>query len=106
MCTADMLDELGFDVIEAASGEEAMDIFAAEPVDLLITDFYMDGINGVELADIVLAASRGTKIIIASARSDLVTAEPGILWLEKPFTFDNLASVIRASGLCKQDDQP
>ena len=43
------LRNAGFDVITAADGEEALELAAAEQPDLLITDYHMPLMNGVEL---------------------------------------------------------
>jgi len=37
---------LGYEVLLASSGSEALRIFAANPVDLAIVDYYMPGMNG------------------------------------------------------------
>ncbi|MEN6632084.1 MAG: response regulator, partial [Candidatus Polarisedimenticolia bacterium] len=43
------LEADGHRVLAAASGEAALETLAAEPVDLLLTDLAMPGIDGVEL---------------------------------------------------------
>ena len=43
------LRNAGFTVITAADGEEAMELVASEAPDLLITDYHMPVMNGVEL---------------------------------------------------------
>lgn len=51
MSTAAMLEDLGHEVIEANSGQNALEILrAGQPVDLMITDFAMPGMNGAQLA--------------------------------------------------------
>ena len=45
-----LLDELGYRVVSAASGEEALELLETEAVDILFTDVVMPGLSGVELA--------------------------------------------------------
>jgi CheY-like chemotaxis protein len=44
-----VLEELGYRVRICESGAEALELFATQPVDLLITDFRMPNMDGVEL---------------------------------------------------------
>jgi len=44
------LKNAGYNVMTANDGEEALELAAANPVDLLITDFQMPGMSGLELA--------------------------------------------------------
>jgi two-component system phosphate regulon response regulator PhoB len=44
------LQNAGFNVITARDGEEALEILATTPVDLVITDYQMPGITGLEVA--------------------------------------------------------
>ena len=51
MSTADMLIELGFDVVEAGSAEDALQLLKTGTMpNLLITDHLMPGMNGADLA--------------------------------------------------------
>jgi CheY-like chemotaxis protein len=44
-----VLAELGYTVIAARCGEEALRVVESQPVDLVITDYKMNPVNGVEL---------------------------------------------------------
>jgi PAS domain S-box-containing protein len=46
MATADMLAELGHEVLEAESAEEALPLFGSEPIDVLVTDLGLPGMSG------------------------------------------------------------
>jgi CheY-like chemotaxis protein len=71
---ARQLDVLGFRCVSASSGEEALGVLGRESIDLLITDLQMPGMNGVELARRVRAATgasgRAVPIILLSANPD------------------------------------
>ncbi len=77
MTTAEYLRDAGFQVIEAANADEALDILkSGQSVDLLFTDVRMPGsMDGCELAKRVRAAWPTTHIILTSGYSDeLLTA--------------------------------
>ena len=93
--TADMLAEMGFDVTQCESGEEALAMLRSgfDP-DLLISDHLMPGISGEELAREVQTAYPKTKILIISGFADLEGISPGIPRLNKPFRQHELAARI------------
>ena len=67
MNTADMLIELGYEVVEARSAEEALDILEGEAhIDGLITDQLMPGMTGVDLAKAVRTRRPGTPVLLVS----------------------------------------
>nr|WP_236728756.1 PAS domain-containing protein [Methylobacterium sp. WSM2598] len=93
MSTADMLGDLGYAVIEAASGEEAMRLVrGGERFDLLVTDHLMPGITGTELARALRHARPGLPVLLVSgyAESDGVAAD--LPRLTKPFRKNELAA--------------
>ena len=65
---ANVLRRAGYDVLEAASGEEALRIAADPParIDLLVTDFHMPGMNGDELALRLLETRPSLPVLIVS----------------------------------------
>jgi CheY-like chemotaxis protein len=44
----DILEEAGHDVLEAANGDKALSLLSQEPVELVITDIFMPGKDGIE----------------------------------------------------------
>src|SRR5437660_12708477 len=66
------LTDLGYVVIAAKSGEEALEKFREEPPDLVLLDLNMPGIGGLETCR-ALRAGSDVPIIILSVRN----AEPG-----------------------------
>jgi CheY-like chemotaxis protein len=45
-----LLQSAGYDVLNACDGEQALGIFASIPVDLVVLDYSMPGINGKQVA--------------------------------------------------------
>lgn len=63
-----VLQDAGYLVIAAGSGQEALDLAAQQSeLDLLITDLVMRGINGIELATKLTAARPGLPVIMTSS---------------------------------------
>ncbi|HEV2602021.1 MAG TPA: PAS domain S-box protein [Microvirga sp.] len=93
MSTADMLGDLGYEVVEAASGEEALRLVSkGEKFDLLVTDHLMPGINGTDLARAVRSARPGVPILLVSGYAEREGVDPDLPRLTKPFRKDELAS--------------
>ena len=100
--TAITLESLGYRVLQAASGEEAMRLAeeAREKIDLLMTDVVMPGMNGRDLADALRARDPGLKVLFQSGytgdvvvRHDSLHAEKA--FLQKPYRLDALAKKVR-----------
>ncbi len=92
MSTADMLADLGYDVIEANSAEQALRLLdeGAAP-DFLITDFLMSGLSGAELVLEVRARKPGLPILIVSGYAEAEGIAPDLPRLSKPFRNAELA---------------
>lgn len=97
------LQKLGHRVVEACCGDDALEVLRREPVDLVISDWVMEGIDGVELCRslrklgdrpyiyFILMSSRDT-------REDLLAGLKAGAddFLRKPLDFDELALRIRS----------
>ena len=87
----------GFEVQPAGSGREALDLLAAMPFDLLVTDYDMPGMTGTEMLQI--AAARG---IVRAARPLIVTAHPspkgteGFQVVRKPLDLALFVAMLRS----------
>lgn len=95
--TADMLGDLGFEVIEAKSAEDALLLIREgfRP-DLLVTDHLMPGMNGTDLARIVQAEQPDTRILLVSGYAETEGVAPDLPRLTKPFRNDELAAILAA----------
>ena len=72
MTTVDMLEDLGFKVIEANSGNRALEIIRnGSAVDLLITDYSMPRMNGAQLASAVKQVRPELPILLATGYAEL-----------------------------------
>jgi len=98
-----MLTSNGYKVIEARSGEVALEQFKKhrELVDMVLTDVVMTGMNGKELAQKIGEISPRTGFLFISGYTENVIAnqevlDPGIEFLQKPFTTSALLGKIRA----------
>ena len=91
--TADMLTELGYDVVEAASGEEALRLVnRGLTPDIIVTDHLMPGMSGTELAQVIRRQQPTIKVLIVSGYADMTGIAPDLPRLTKPFRNDDLAA--------------
>jgi CheY-like chemotaxis protein len=56
-----------YEIVAVDNGVEALALTAVRPVALLITDYYMPGMNGVQLTGAIKAASPATRVAIITA---------------------------------------
>ena len=61
-----VLEELGYKVFTARSGEEALELCAARRFDLIVTDFRMPNMDGIELIKKIRTTNSGVRIIMLS----------------------------------------
>jgi two-component system chemotaxis response regulator CheY len=92
----------GFDVVEAADGQQALVVLASHKVDLIITDLNMPGLDGLSLIRKVRAAGthRTTPILMLTTEADGTKKQEGKAagatgWIVKPFNPDKLIQVVQ-----------
>ena len=100
--TRRMLEARGYRVLVAASGAVALRIAdqAAGRIDLLLTDVIMPGMSGREVALLLGPAHPNIRVLFVSGYTDESIVhegilEPGIAFLQKPFTAEALARKVR-----------
>jgi nitrogen-specific signal transduction histidine kinase len=86
---AELLRETGYEVLEAADADTALDLLSRDEaqIDLLVSDVVMPGIDGPELADRFRTRSPHTKVLFVSGYSDIEPAAAclrGARLLRKP----------------------
>jgi DNA-binding response OmpR family regulator len=81
-----------YEIVTASSGEEALQRIGEEVPDLMITDFSMPGMNGMELVKEVKGREEtsGLPVIMLTARGQIVEEEDGLakidVLMSKPFS--------------------
>jgi Response regulator containing CheY-like receiver domain and AraC-type DNA-binding domain len=74
--TVDMIQDMGLQALEAYSGKEALDLLAENAaVRVLITDYSMPGMNGIELAGKALALRPDLHVVLATGYGELPGGE-------------------------------
>ena len=94
------LEDEGWTVDEAASGEEAAILFLRQPADVVLIDIMLPGIDGFELCRTIRRAS-DVPIVMVTARADTHDVVAGLEagaddYLTKPFAPKELSARIRA----------
>jgi CheY-like chemotaxis protein len=96
------LEMLGYKVLQANGGKEAITICKTYPgtIDLLISDVIMPEMGGAEVARAAQAIRRDLKVLYVSGYTDDTITRQGILeeesaFLQKPFTPTSLARKVR-----------
>ncbi|HKH27614.1 MAG TPA: ATP-binding protein [Sphingomicrobium sp.] len=96
VATADMLGDLGYEVTEANSGAEALRLLRlGDEPDLMITDYLMPGMNGVQLIEDARAIAPEMQVMLITGYST-VAEGPGasVARLAKPFRQSDLAALV------------
>lgn len=95
-----LLRREGFSIEVALNGEEAIEKLASFPADVVISDFRMRGMNGLELlGQVVSIAPKAVRVLI-SGHADLSTGggQAGVIshFISKPWDDDRLVADVRA----------
>lgn len=96
MNTANMLIDLGHDVVESHSGEHALRQLASESkFDVVLTDYAMPGMNGLDLAMKIRQIKPEIPVVLATGYADLPSPSTvDFPRLAKPYSQDELAKVL------------
>ena len=89
------LEAYGYKILVAHNGRKAWDIFQKEidQINMVISDVVMPEMGGVELNLMVNTLKKGTKFLLISAYTNRL--EPGIPFLQKPFSTEELVATVR-----------
>ncbi len=99
--SAEILRQQGYKVIPVANGQQALEVLKSTPVDLLLSDVIMPGIDGYQLAAEVQAHYPAVKIQLASGftddrHSDKLSPKLIDNIIQKPFNIKNVLTRIRS----------
>jgi two-component system cell cycle sensor histidine kinase/response regulator CckA len=99
---AEILETNGYTVLQAGDGPSALELLRRHSgtLDLLVTDVVMPGMSGPEVAQAVTSMRPGTEVLYTSGYTDSAIGhhgvlEPGIAFLQKPFSADDLTRKVR-----------
>jgi DNA-binding response OmpR family regulator len=97
-----LMEQNGYDVIVAQSGEEALESIARYAPDLILLDIMLPGIDGFEVCQIVRLKPewQGTKIIFLTAKGRDVDIARGMVlgadaYVTKPFSNADIVAKVR-----------
>lgn len=97
----EVLNELGYNALEAADGPSGLEILqSARPIDLLITDIGLPGLNGRQIADAARVRRPELKVLFMTGYAENAASasgflEAGMAMMTKPFAMEELAQRIR-----------
>ncbi|MGB8277426.1 MAG: CHASE3 domain-containing protein [Methylovirgula sp.] len=99
--TIDALRELGYSVLDCETAADALDILERTPnIKLLLTDVVMPEVNGKKLADEAVRRCPDLKVLFTTGYTPNAVVhggvlDPGVQFLAKPFTLEQLAAKVR-----------
>ena len=94
------LGDLGYAVEKAGGGEAALEALAVNPADLVLLDYQMPGMNGIEVLGAIKKKYPALPVIIITAYGTIERAVEAIKrgaddFITKPFDPEHLAVVVR-----------
>jgi len=93
--SCEILEMQGYRAVSAYNGEEALEKFEQEEFDVLVTDFRMDGMNGVELAKKVHERHPDVPVIIVTGYGPVDGGKDVAACLQKEDLFPALLEKIK-----------
>lgn len=97
------LKRAGYDVVEAGTGEEALELLKSNPdVGVAILDIMLPGIDGFEVCRSIRATDKKIGIIMLTARSQEMDKITGLMtgaddYMTKPFSMKELMARVKAN---------
>jgi CheY-like chemotaxis protein len=103
--SCEILEMQGYRAVSAYSGEDALRKFEEEDFDILVTDFRMEGMNGLELARRVHEKDASIPVIIVTGYGPVDGGKDVVACLQKEDLFPALLEKIKAF-LEEKEPQP
>ncbi|MGQ9688727.1 MAG: PAS domain S-box protein [Desulfobaccales bacterium] len=96
-----LLEKLGYRVLEASSGEQALKIFAQHrsEIDLIIMDMIMPGLNGMQTLERLRALDPRVRVILCSGMGETKeeSLPSGVSFIPKPVPLEILSQKVAAA---------
>jgi ATP-dependent Lon protease len=94
-----IISQQDYEVVTAATGEEAIEKLAVMRFDLVITDIKMPGMDGLELLSIIKSRYPATKVIVMTAFGSPEKKEEALqkgahFYIEKPFEIREIKQLV------------
>lgn len=97
------LQEEGYDVLEAASGSEALELLKAHPeIQVAVIDLNMPSLGGMALMTVVQADWPHLPLVATSGAEPKEPMPDGVLFIAKPHTEGQLIAAVEVSLLSEQ----
>ena len=104
LVAARILTRQGYRVLEASAPAEAEALVARHrgAIEMVMTDLVLPGMSGRELAELLVAVEPGMRVLYMSGYTDDAVIrrgllEPGMAFLPKPFTVEEMTRLVRAT---------
>lgn len=94
--SCEILEMQGYRAVSAYNGEDALRKFDEEDFDILVTDFRMEGMNGIELAQRVHEKDPNIPVIIVTGYGPVDGGKDVVACLQKEDLFPALLEKIKA----------
>lgn len=94
------LEEEGYRTVIAIDGKQAIEFFESEKPDLVLLDWMLPGMNGIDVCKIIREKDMGTPILFLTAKDTVQETIEGLQcgandYIKKPFSFEELLERIK-----------
>ena len=95
-----LLEQMGLESVAAESGEEALEHFSGERVDLVLTDLRLPGMSGIDLLARIRETNADVPVVVLTAHGTVQTAVAAMKqgafdYILKPFDVQAIEGIIR-----------
>jgi len=107
MMAKKILQQFKYETLEAKDGQHGLEVAAENECDLVLSDMKMPNMNGLDMAQELLAIDPDRPVVIMTAYGDLDSARRALKmgvydYIEKPFNIDDLCASIERAAAYRQ----
>ncbi len=99
---ASLLVQAGYIVHTARDGAEALEELQRRRFDVVLTDYHMPGLDGLQLVALSRVVCPSTPVVLISADqsdlAELASRQGAYAWLRKPYDVEVLLNIVSAAG--------